>query len=252
LFWELEAEVITIGDRPNGRNINDGFGATATENLQAKVLEEKADIGIALDGDADRLIVVDEKGNKLDGDQIMAAIAVAKREQGFLKGGVVATVMSNLGLERFFETENIAFKRSPVGDRYVVEEMRRSGFNIGGEQSGHMILSDFGTTGDGTVAALQILNILNCSNKPASETFHMFDTVPQLLQNVTFKNKSPLENNDIQSAIEKAQNDLNGQGRLLVRASGTEPLIRVMAEGDDENKVKQIVQNLCTLIEKAA
>ena len=252
LFWEREAEVITIGDRPNGRNINDGFGATATENLQAKVLEEKADIGIALDGDADRLIVVDEKGNKLDGDQIMAAIAVAKREQGFLKGGVVATVMSNLGLERFFETENIAFKRSPVGDRYVVEEMRRSGFNIGGEQSGHMILSDFGTTGDGTVAALQILNILNCSNKPASETFHMFDTVPQLLQNVTFKNKSPLENNDIQSAIEKAQNDLNGQGRLLVRASGTEPLIRVMAEGDDENKVKQIVQNLCTLIEKAA
>lgn len=252
LFWELEAEVITIGDRPNGRNINDGFGATATENLQAKVLEEKADIGIALDGDADRLIVIDEKGNKVDGDQIMAAIAVAKREQGFLKGGVVATVMSNLGLERFFERENIAFKRTPVGDRYVVEEMRKSGFNIGGEQSGHMVLSDFGTTGDGTVAALQILSILKSSDKPASETFNMFDTVPQLLQNVTFKNKSPLEDNNIQNAIEEAQNDLNGQGRILVRASGTEPLIRVMAEGDDENKVKEVVQNLCSLIEKAA
>ena len=252
LLWELEADVITIGDRPNGRNINAGFGATATENLQKRVVEEGADIGIALDGDADRLIVVDEKGNKVDGDQLMAVIALAKRDQGFLRGGVVATVMSNLGLERFFEKENIVFKRAAVGDRYVVEEMRRSDFNIGGEQSGHIVLSDFGTTGDGTVAALQMLNVLRQSNKPASETFHMFDPVPQLLQNVTYKNQSPLTKDEVMKAIEEAQNDLDGQGRILVRASGTEPLIRVMAEGDDENKVKEIVQNLCQLIEKAA
>ena len=252
LLWELEAEVITIGDRPNGRNINDGFGATATENLQKRVVEEGADIGIALDGDADRLIVVDEKGKILDGDQLMAVIAVSKRDQGFLRGGVVATVMSNLGLERFFERENIAFKRAAVGDRYVVEAMREHDFNIGGEQSGHVVLSDFGTTGDGMVAALQVLNVLRESDKPASETFHMFDPVPQLLQNVTFKDKSPLDDNNVQSAIEKAQSDLNGQGRILVRASGTEPLIRVMAEGDDENKVKEVVQNLCSLIEQAA
>jgi len=252
LLWELEAEVITIGDRPNGRNINDGFGATATENLQKRVVEEGADIGIALDGDADRLIVVDEKGKILDGDQLMAVIAVSKRDQGFLRGGVVATVMSNLGLERFFEREDIAFKRAAVGDRYVVEAMREHDFNIGGEQSGHVVLSDFGTTGDGMVAALQVLNVLRESDKPASETFHMFDPVPQLLQNVTFKDKSPLDDNNVQSAIEKAQSDLNGQGRILVRASGTEPLIRVMAEGDDENKVKEVVQNLCSLIEQAA
>jgi len=252
LLWELEADVVTIGDRPNGRNINAGFGATATENLQKRVVEEGADIGIALDGDADRLIVVDEKGNKIDGDQLMAVIAVAKRDQGFLKGGVVATVMSNLGLERFFEKEDIAFKRSAVGDRYVVEEMRKSGFNIGGEQSGHMVLSDFGTTGDGTVAALQILNVLKQSDKTASDTFHMYDPVPQLLQNVTFKDQSPLQKEGVQDAIKKAQADLNGQGRILVRASGTEPLIRVMAEGDDATRVKEIVQNLCTIIEKAA
>ena len=196
--------------------------------------------------------MVDEKGNKVDGDQLMAVIALAKRDQGFLRGGVVATVMSNLGLERFFEKENIVFKRAAVGDRYVVEEMRRSDFNIGGEQSGHIVLSDFGTTGDGTVAALQMLNVLRQSNKPASETFHMFDPVPQLLQNVTYKNQSPLTKDEVMKAIEEAQNDLDGQGRILVRASGTEPLIRVMAEGDDENKVKEIVQNLCQLIEKAA
>lgn len=252
LLWELEADVITIGDRPNGRNINDGFGATATENLQKRVVEEGAHIGIALDGDADRLIVVDENGKKIDGDQLMAVIAVSKRDQGFLRGGVVATVMSNLGLERFFEKENIEFKRAAVGDRYVVEAMREHDFNIGGEQSGHVVLSDFGTTGDGLVAALQVLNVLRASDKPASETFHMFDPVPQLLQNVTYKNQSPLQKQDVMNAIEKAQNDLNGQGRILVRASGTEPLIRVMAEGDDENKVKEIVQNLCLLIEKAA
>lgn len=252
LLWELEAEVIVIGDRPNGRNINDGFGATATENLEKRVVEEGAHIGLAFDGDADRLIVVDEKGNKIDGDQLMAVIALSKRDQGFLQGGVVATVMSNLGLERLFEREKITFTRTAVGDRYVVEEMRRSGFNIGGEQSGHMILSDFGTTGDGMVAALQVLNVLQQSNKPASETFNMFDPVPQLLQNVTYKNQSPLQKDEVKNAIEKAQNDLNGQGRILVRASGTEPLIRVMAEGDDAAQVKNIVQNLCTLIEKAA
>jgi len=252
LLWELEADVITIGDRPNGRNINDGYGATATDNLKQKVLEEKADIGIALDGDADRLIVIDEKGNQVDGDQLMAAIAVHKREQGFLQGGVVATVMSNLGLERFFEKENIAFKRTPVGDRYVVEEMRKSGFNIGGEQSGHMVLSDFGTTGDGLVAALQVLNIVQSSKNQASEVLHLFDTVPQLLQNVTYKKSSPLDMQPVQKAIEEAQSTLDGKGRLLVRASGTEPLIRVMAEGDDEKEIQKIVGDLCQVIEKAA
>ncbi|MEM6811668.1 MAG: phosphoglucosamine mutase [Pseudomonadota bacterium] len=252
VLWELEAEVISIGDRPNGRNINDGFGATAPENLKETVLKEKADIGIALDGDADRLIVIDEKGNQIDGDQIMAAIAIAKRDQGFLKGGVVATVMSNLGLERFFKDNNIKFKRTPVGDRHVVEEMMSSGFNIGGEQSGHIILSDFGTTGDGMVAALQVLNIVKESQKPASQSLKMFETVPQLLKNVSFSNQSPLEKELVQKAIEKANENLNGKGRLLVRASGTEPLIRVMAEGDNQQEIHKIVDDLCEIIEQAA
>jgi phosphoglucosamine mutase len=188
----------------------------------------------------------------VDGDQIMGAIALAKREQGFLKGGVVATVMSNLGLERFFEKKDIAFKRTPVGDRYVGEEMRRSGFNIGGEQSGHIILSDFATTGDGLVSALQVLHILKKSGRQASETFHVFDPVPQLLKNVRYKGSSPLDKDPVKQAIEKANGDLNGNGRLLVRASGTEPLIRVMAEGDDQGQVSKIVDDLCAVIEKAA
>lgn len=252
VLWELEADIISIGNTPNGRNINDGYGATATENLQKRVVEEKADIGIALDGDADRLIVVDEKGNKVDGDQLLGLLAIAKRDQDFLKGGIVATVMSNLGLERFLAAENIDFKRTPVGDRYVVEEMRRSGFNIGGEQSGHIILSDFGTTGDGLLAALQVLSIVRDSGKPASEVCHVFNPLPQLLKNVKYQGATPLDKAEVQSAIKGAEEKLNGSGRLLVRASGTEPLIRVMAEGDDDTLVQSVVNDLCDLIEKSA
>jgi phosphoglucosamine mutase len=252
VLWELEADVITIGDAPNGRNINDGFGATATQNLQDKVVEVGAHIGIALDGDADRLIVVDEKGTVVDGDQILGFLALAKRDQGFLKGGVVATVMSNLGLERFFEGENIAFTRTGVGDRYVVEEMRKSGFNIGGEQSGHIVLNDFGTTGDGVLAALQVLSVLRESGKPASEVCHVFDPLPQLLKNVRYAGKTPLNSANVQTAIQGAEDKLKGAGRLLVRASGTEPLIRVMAEGDDDALVNSVVNDLCALIEKEA
>ncbi|HPF77904.1 MAG TPA: phosphoglucosamine mutase [Alphaproteobacteria bacterium] len=252
ILWELEADVIAIGNTPNGRNINDGFGATATANLQKRVLEEKADIGIALDGDADRLIVVDEKGNIVDGDQLLGLLALAKRDQGFLKGGIVATVMSNLGLERFFEAQKIDFIRTPVGDRYVVEEMRRSGFNIGGEQSGHIILSDFGTTGDGLLAALQVLCVVFSGGKPASEVCKVFQPLPQLLKNVHYKGATPLEKQEVQSAIKGAEDKLNGSGRLLVRASGTEPLIRVMAEGDDAAMVESVVNDLCDIIGKSA
>ncbi len=252
VLWELEADVISIGNRPNGRNINDGFGATATENLQKRVVEEGADIGIALDGDADRLIVVDEQGNKIDGDQLLGLLAVTKRDAGFLQGGVVATVMSNLGLERFFEKENIPFKRSAVGDRYVVEDMKANGFNIGGEQSGHIILQDFGTTGDGLLAALQVLFILRDSGKKASEVCHVFDPLPQLLKNVRYAGETPLDKDDVKVAIKKSEEKLNGSGRLLVRASGTEPLIRVMAEGDDNALVESVVNDLCGIIEKAA
>jgi phosphoglucosamine mutase len=252
VLWELEAEVVAIGNNPNGRNINDGYGATATENLQQKVIEEKADIGIALDGDADRLIVIDEKGKIIDGDQILGLLAVAKKEQDFLQGGVVATVMSNLGLERFLQSQKIAFTRTPVGDRYVVEEMRRSGFNIGGEQSGHIILNDFSTTGDGLLAALQVLSVLKDKQKPVSEVCHVFDPLPQLLKNVRYEKGKPLEEKTVQSAIKGAEEKLNGSGRLLVRASGTEPLIRVMAEGDDPALVETIVDDLCAVIEKTA
>jgi phosphoglucosamine mutase len=252
ILWELEAEVIKIGCEPNGRNINDGYGATATQNLQNKVIEEKADIGIALDGDADRLIVIDEKGEVIDGDQLLALLAMAKRDQGFLKGGVVATVMSNLGLERFLKSENIAFTRTAVGDRYVVEEMRQSGFNIGGEQSGHIVLGDFGTTGDGVLAALQVLNIVHENDKPASEVCHVFDPLPQLLKNVKYAGETPLNNADVQKAIKGAEEKLIGQGRLLVRASGTEPLIRVMAEGDDNAMVESVVNDLCDVIKNQA
>lgn len=252
VLWELEADVIIIGNTPNGRNINDGYGATATQNLQDKVLEEKADIGIALDGDADRLIVVDEKGQIIDGDQLLGVLALAKRQQGFLKGGVVATVMSNLGLERFFEKENIAFTRTNVGDRHVVEEMRRSGFNLGGEQSGHIVLSDFGTTGDGLLAALQVLSVVKESGKKTSEVCHVFDPLPQLLKNVRYAGETPLNKDSVKAAITETEVQLKGKGRLLVRASGTEPLIRVMAEGDDQATVQTVVDDLCALIEKEA
>ncbi|PZQ47715.1 MAG: phosphoglucosamine mutase [Micavibrio aeruginosavorus] len=254
LLWELEADVVSIGDRPDGRNINDGFGATDVANLQKKVVEEKADLGIALDGDADRLIMVDETGRKIDGDQLMALLAVSMKERGALAHDtLVTTVMSNLGLERFLESKKIKLERTAVGDRYVVERMRSGGFNLGGEQSGHIILSDFGTTGDGLLAAMQVLGVIQKSGKKASEVCKLFEPLPQLLKNVRFDpSKKPLDDESVKSAIGAAEKTLLNNGRLLIRKSGTEPLIRVMAEGDDEKKIQKIVGDLCDVIEKAA
>jgi phosphoglucosamine mutase len=252
VLWEMEVDVSTIGNAPNGRNINNGYGATNTEKLQEAVVDQGADIGIALDGDADRLIMVDEKGNKIDGDQLMGALALSMKEQGTLCGaGLVATVMSNLGLERLMQDNGLDLIRTDVGDRYVVEHMQKHGYNLGGEQSGHLILSDHATTGDGILAALQVLNILKNSGQPASEALKVFDTVPQLLKNVRYDGSSPLALESVQEEIRKAQTSLNGDGRILVRASGTEPLIRVMAEGDDGDVVTKIVDDLCSVIEKA-
>ncbi len=252
VLWELEADVIVIGASPDGRNINDGYGATATENLQQAVLENKADVGIALDGDADRLIMVDENGSVIDGDQIMAALALSWKERGLLNGdSVVATVMSNLGLENFLQERDIALVRTGVGDRYVVEEMRKSGANVGGEQSGHIILSDYGTTGDGLLAALQVLSILKESGARASEALHLFEPLPQVLRSVSFSSGgTPLENTQVKDAIILAEKKLVNDGRVLVRASGTEPVIRVMAEGKSSEAVESVVGELCDVIEK--
>lgn len=252
-LWELGAEVIAIGVEPNGKNINAGVGSTHLDALKARVREVRADIGIALDGDADRLIVVDEKGQTVDGDQIMALIGGRLHAQGKLRGGgVVATVMSNLGLERYLNGLGLELARTAVGDRYVLEKMREGGYNVGGEQSGHMILTDHGTTGDGTVAALQVLAALVASGKPASETLHLFDPVPQLLKNVRFAGGKPLEAESVKAAIAAAETQLAGRGRLVIRPSGTEPVIRVMAEGDDAREVTQVVDSICDAVRKAA
>ena len=253
ILWELEANVIAMGDRPNGRNINDGCGATDTAALQARVLSEGADIGIALDGDADRLMIVDEMGHKIDGDQIMALMALSMKSRGALsKNTLVATVMSNLGLERFLEQHDIKLERAPVGDRYVVEKMRDGGFNLGGEQSGHIVMSDFGTTGDGLLAAIQVLSIIQKRGKKTSEVCNLFKPLPQILKNVRYaKESKPLEDLAVKAAIDGAHKDLEKTGRLLIRKSGTEPLIRVMAEGDDAKKIEKIVGDLCAVIEKA-
>lgn len=254
ILWELEANVVAIGDRPSGRNINDKCGATDTKALQEKVVEEGADIGIALDGDADRLIIVDETGRKIDGDQIMALLAVTMKERGALKKDtLVATVMSNLGLERFLQGRGIHLERTAVGDRYVVERMREGAFNLGGEQSGHVVMSDFGTTGDGLMAAMQVLSVIRKAGGKASEVCNLFAPLPQILKNVRYaKEMKPLENADVKDAIAEAEKTLANDGRLLIRKSGTEPLIRVMAEGDDQNKIEKIVGDLCAVIEKAA
>lgn len=252
-LWELGAEVVAIGVTPNGLNINDGCGSTAPLLLQETVIAAGADIGIALDGDADRLIVVDENGKIVDGDQIMALIGSNWAKAGSLRGGgLVATVMSNLGLERFLGRHGIDLVRTQVGDRYVLEKMRSGGYNVGGEQSGHMILSDYATTGDGTVAALQVLAALVESGRPASEVLHQFDPVPQLLKNVRFSGGKPLEHADVQHVIAQAETELAGTGRLVIRPSGTEPVIRVMAEGDREDQVKDVVDRICAAVEKAA
>jgi len=252
-IWELGARVTSIGVHPNGKNINDKVGSTHVGTLQETVVAAGADIGIALDGDADRLIVVDEKGRVVDGDQIMALLGCAMSKAGRLTGdGIVATVMSNLGLERYLESQHLKLVRAKVGDRYVLEEMRKHGINVGGEQSGHMILLDHATTGDGTIAALQVLAQLVESGKPASEVLHLFDPVPQLLKNVRFSSGKPLENPDVQAVIAAAEAELAGTGRLVIRPSGTEPVIRVMAEGDDAAQVKRVVDRICDAVRQAA
>ncbi|MEL7687916.1 phosphoglucosamine mutase [Citromicrobium bathyomarinum] len=251
-IWELGAEVVTIGVEPNGTNINDKCGSTSLDAVKARVVETGADIGIALDGDADRLIVIDEKGEAIDGDQIMASIATRMAEKQLLRGGgVVATVMSNLGLERYLEGVGLTLERTKVGDRHVLSRMRSGGFNVGGEQSGHMILLDHATTGDGTVAALRVLASLVRSQRPASEELRMFDPVPQLLKNVRYEGASPLDAASVQSAIEDAERQLADRGRLVIRASGTEPLIRVMAEGDDAGEVESVVDSVCDAVREA-
>lgn len=251
-IWELGADVVTLGVTPNGTNINDGVGSTSIEALQAKVVAEGADIGIALDGDADRLIVVDEKGKKVDGDQIMALIASRMHEKDALTGGgVVSTVMSNLGLERYLNGIGLSLERTKVGDRYVLERMKQGGFNVGGEQSGHMILLDHGTTGDGTIAAMRVLTSLVRAGKPASEILHLFDPVPQLLKNVRYEGGKPLDDDSVKAAIASAESELEGKGRLVIRPSGTEPVIRVMAEGDDSAQVENIVDRVCDAVRSA-
>lgn len=253
VLWELEVDVTTIGNAPDGRNINDGYGATATGRLQEAVVDQKADIGIALDGDADRLIMVNEKGDKIDGDQLMGALALWMKEQGTLTGGgLVSTVMSNLGLERLMQANDLTLIRTAVGDRYVVEHMRKHGFNLGGEQSGHLVMRDFASTGDGLLAALQILNIVKSKNIPASEALNVFDPLPQILKNVRFEGVSPILNDTVRNAIDAAGARFDGSGRVLVRPSGTESLIRVMAEGDDSALVENVVDDLCEVIANVA
>ncbi len=244
-LFELGAEVCAVGVSPNGTNINDECGSTYPETLAAAVKQYRADIGIALDGDADRLIVCDEHGKIVDGDQIMALIGKDWAARGKLTGGgVVATVMSNLGLERALQAEGLTLERTSVGDRYVMERMRSGGFNLGGEQSGHLILHDYATTGDGLMAALQVLAVMVESGRPMSELARQFDPVPQVLENVRYTSGKPLDDASVKAAIEAGDVRLKGQGRLLVRPSGTEKLIRVMAEGDDEGLVRSVIADV--------
>ncbi len=252
-IWELGAEVVAVGVTPNGTNINDKCGSTHLDLIKESVVASGADIGIALDGDADRLIVVDEKGQTVDGDQIMALIGSQLAARGELRGGgIVATVMSNLGLERFLDGKGLSLVRAKVGDRYVLEAMRAGGYNVGGEQSGHMIMLDHATTGDGTVAALQVLAALVKSGQRASELMHLFDPVPQLLKNVRFAGGKPLDDARVKAVIAEAEAQLSGRGRLVIRPSGTEPVIRVMAEGDDAGEVEQVVDAICDAVQEAA
>ena len=251
-LYELGAEVVEVGVAPNGYNINEEVGSTHPAAIAAAVRQYRADIGVSLDGDADRVVICDEKGQIVDGDQIMAIIASSWAGRGALAGGgVVATVMSNLGLERFLAEAGIKLHRTPVGDRSVMAKMREGGFNLGGEQSGHIILSDFSTTGDGLIAALQVMAELVRGQKPMSALARQFNPVPQKLENVRFSGGRPLEHAAVRNAIEAAEQRLNGAGRILVRASGTEPLIRIMAEGDDERLVTQLVRDIAGAVRGA-
>ncbi len=252
-LWELGAEVVPLGVSPDGFNINNGCGSTDTTMMQNAVRAHGADLGIALDGDADRVLVADENGELLDSDQLMAMVAESWLRADRLRGGgIVATVMSNMGLEQYLRGLGLDLVRTQVGDRYVVEHMRREGFNIGGEQSGHIILNDYNTTGDGLIAALEVLAVLIQGGKPASETGRKFTPLPQLLENVRFNGATPMENDEVKSVIRRGEARLGGNGRLLIRKSGTEPLIRVMAEGSDETLIQEIVAEIVDAMEKCA
>jgi phosphoglucosamine mutase len=252
-LWELGAEVVPIGVAPNGTNINEKCGSTYPDALAEAVVASGADIGLALDGDADRLIIADETGRIVDGDQMMALIGLNLHQKGELRGGaVVATVMSNLGLERKLKAKGVKLIRAAVGDRYVLEEMRKRGCNVGGEQSGHIILTDHSTTGDGLVAGLQVLAALVEAGKPASALLAQFEPLPQILKSIRFNGGEPLEDDMVQGAIVQGEKALKGRGRLLIRKSGTEPLIRVMAEGDDADMVERVVDEICAAVASAA
>lgn len=253
VLWELGAEVVRMAVEPDGFNINKGCGSTHAEVMCGQVVAHGADLGIALDGDADRVLIADENGALIDGDQIMAAVADTWTAAGkLLGGGVVATVMSNLGLERHLESVNLKLHRTQVGDRYVVEHMRANGFNVGGEQSGHIILSDFNTTGDGLVAALQVLALIQETDRPASETCRVFEPLPQFLKSVRVNGGNVLDNAGVKKAVADAEGKLDKAGRLLIRPSGTEPVVRVMAEGEDEELIHRIVEDIAGELEKAA
>ncbi len=253
VLWELGATVIPMGVTPDGFNINRDCGSTVPAQLCQAVVEHGADLGLALDGDADRLLLSDERGQLVDGDQILALTAQSWHRAGRLRGGAVAaTVMSNLGLERFLDAQGTPLRRTAVGDRYVMERMRADGLNLGGEQSGHIIMADYSTTGDGLVAALQVLAVLAERQCPASEACRLFDPLPQRLRSVRFAGSSPLGDSRVQAAVARAEASLAGTGRLLLRASGTEPVIRVMAEGEDEALVSRLVDGLCAAITDVA
>ncbi|WP_372801670.1 phosphoglucosamine mutase [Paracoccus seriniphilus] len=254
VLWELGAEVIPLGVEPTGTNINDGVGSTHPQACAAAVLEHGADLGITLDGDADRVIIIDEKGQVADGDQIMALLAARWAKQGRLRGdALVATVMSNLGLEHFLNSQGLRLERTRVGDRYVVERMREGGFNLGGEQSGHIVMTDYGTTGDGLIASMQFLAALTDTGLTASELASQFQPVPQLLKNVRYTaGADPLSADAVRSVISGAEARLAGTGRVLIRKSGTEPLIRVMAEAEDETTLNEVVNEIVAAVEKAA
>ncbi len=253
VLWELGADIVPIGVEPNGANINLDCGSTAPEVMCKKVREVRADFGLSLDGDADRVVMADEQGSLIDGDQVLALIARSWSKSGMLKGGcVVGTVMTNAGLERYLAGLDLKLARAAVGDRYVIEEMKKGGCNVGGEQSGHIVLSDFCTTGDGLIAALQVLAAIAKEGKPASQACHLFEPLPQVLHSVRFRKGAPLEDAAVKSRIEECKARLKGNGRVLVRKSGTEPVIRIMAEGDDEKLVQAVVNDIAAAIEEAA
>lgn len=250
-LWEMGGDVIALSINPDGTNINKQCGSTDITLLAKRVIAERADIGIALDGDADRVVLVDEKGQLVDGDQLMALVAQSWQQQNRLRGGgIVATIMSNLALEQFLHSQKLTLTRTAVGDKNVIATMRQGGFNVGGESSGHIILSDYATTGDGLVAALQVLSVVKTWAKPVSEVCKRFEPVPQILHNIQYTNKNPLETNEVKQAIKQAEAELGKQGRLVIRTSGTEPLIRIMAESNDETLAEKIVRDITEVVEK--